>query len=78
MTYKEENPFPKPFSDMLVSMLNPTKEMQKDFKEQFFVNKFVEVFFDFFKMLKDDYDHIDRLFDESLFYTKKLMEDLKK
>lgn len=77
-TYKEENLFPNPLSDMLSSMLNPTKEMQKDFKEQFYANKFIEVFFDFFKMFYGNCDTLKDAFDDSLTYTKKLMEEIKK
>lgn len=73
-TYKEENPF----SDMLSSMLNPAKEMQKDFKEQFYVTKFIEVFFDFFKLIQKSNDNKDLTFDESLIYTKRLMEEIRK
>lgn len=77
-TYKEENPFQDPFSEMLKGFLNPTKDMQKEFKEQFYVNKFIEVFFDFFKLMQDQYDRTERLFEESLRYTKELMKEIKK
>lgn len=77
-TYKEENLFPNLFSDMLSSMLNPTKEMQKDFKEQFYANKFIEVFFDFFKILYGNCETTKDTFDDSLECTKKLMEEIKK
>lgn len=77
-TYKEENQFQDPFASMLSGFLNPTKDWQKDFKEQFYVNKFIEVFFDFFKMLYGNYDTLKDAFDDSLMYTKKLMEEIKK
>lgn len=77
-TYKEENQFQEPFSSMLSGFLNPTKDLQKDFKEQFYVNKFIEVFFDFFKMLYGNCDTLKDAFDYSLEYTKKLMEEIKK
>lgn len=75
--YKEENPFQDPFTSMLSGFLNPTKDMQKDFKEQFYVNKFIEVFFDFFKMFCEDYE-TSKAVNDSLTYTKKLMEEIKK
>lgn len=77
-TYKEENPFQDPITSMLSGFLNPTKDLQKDFKEQFYVNKFIEVFFDFFKMLYGNCDTLKDAFDDSLEYTKKLMEEIKK
>ena len=77
-TYKEESQFQDPFSSMLSGFLNPTKDLQKDFKEQFYVNKFIEVFFDFFKMLYGNCDTLKDAFDDSLTYTKKLMEEIKK
>ena len=76
-TYKEENPFQDPITSMLSGFLNPTKDLQKDFKEQFYVNKFIEVFFDFFKMFHKDYITLEA-FNDSLTYTKKLMEEIKK
>ena len=77
-TYKEENPFQDPFTSMLSSFINPTKDLQKDFKEQFNIKLFVEVFFDFFELMQQSYDYPDRAFDESLRYTKKLMNEIKK
>ena len=77
-TYKEENPFQDPITSMLSGFLNPTKDLQKDFKEQFYVNKFIEVFFDFFKMFYGNCDTLKDAFDESLRYTKKLMNEIKK
>ena len=77
-TYKEENQFQDPFTSMLSSFINPTKDMQKDFKEQFNIKLFVEVFFDFFELMQQSYDYPDRAFDESLRYTKKLMNEIKK
>ena len=77
-TYKEENQFQDPFTSMLSGFLNPTKDMQKDFKEQFYVRTFIEVFFDFFELMQQSYDYQDRAFDESLRYTKRLMEEIKK
>jgi hypothetical protein len=77
-TYKEENPFQDPFASMLSGFLNPTKDLQKDFKEQFNIKLFVEVFFDFFELMQQSYDYPDRAFDESLRYTKKLMNEIKK
>ena len=77
-TYKEENPFQDPITSMLSGFLNPTKDLQKDFKEQFYVNKFIEVFFDFFKMLYGNCDTLKDVFEDSLEYTKKLMEEIKK
>lgn len=76
-SYKEENPFQDPFASMLSGFLNPTKDLQKDFKEQFYVNKFIEVFFDFFKMFREDCISLEA-FNDSLMYTKKLMEEIKK
>lgn len=76
-TYKEENQFQDPLSSMLSGFLNQTKDSQKDFKEQFFVNKFIEVFFDFFKMFHEDYE-TSKAVNDSLEYTKKLMEEIKK
>lgn len=77
-TYKDESIPQDPFSEMLRGFINPTKDMQKDFKEQFFVNKFIEVFFDFFKMLYGNCDTLKDAFEDSLEYTKKLMEEIKK
>lgn len=77
-TYKEENPFQDPFASMLSGFLNPTKDLQKDFKEQFYVNKFIEVFFDFFKKLYGNCNTLKDAFVDSLEYTKKLMEEIKK
>lgn len=77
-TYKEENQFQDPFASMLSGFLNPTKDLQKDFKEQFNANKFIEVFFDFFKMLYGNCDTLKDAFEYSLEYTKKLMEEIKK
>ena len=77
-SYKEENQFQDPFTSMLSSFINPTKDMQKDFKEQFNIKLFVEVFFDFFELMQQSYDYPDRAFDESLRYTKKLMNEIKK
>lgn len=77
-TYKEENPFQDPITSMLSGFLNPTKDLQKDFKEQFNVKLFVEVFFDFFELMQQAYDYQDRAFDESLRYTKRLIEEIKK
>lgn len=77
-SYKEDNGFQDPFSEMLRGFINPTKDMQKDFKEQFYVKTFVEVFFDFFELMQQAYDYQDRAFDESLRYTKRLMEEIKK
>ena len=77
-TYKEENPFQDPITSMLSGFLNPTKDLQKDFKEQFYVNKFIEVFFDFFKMLYGNCDTLKDAFEDSLECTKKLMEEIKK
>jgi hypothetical protein len=77
-TYKEENPFQDPFASMLSGFLNPTNDLQKDFKEQFNIKLFVEVFFDFFELMQQSYDYPDRAFDESLRYTKKLMNEIKK
>lgn len=77
-TYKEENQSQDPFTSMLSGFLNPTKDLQNEFKEQFYVNKFIEVFFDFFKMLYGNCDTLKYAFDVSLEYTKKLMEELKK
>lgn len=74
--YKEENPFQDPFASMLIGFLNPTKDLQKDFKEQFNIKLFVEVFFDFFELMQQSYDYPDRAFDESLRYTKKLMKEI--
>jgi hypothetical protein len=76
-TYKDENQSQDPFTSMLSSFINPTKDMQKDFKEQFYVNKFIEVFFDFFKTLFGC-DTLKNTFDDSLEYTKKLMKEIKK
>lgn len=70
--------FQDPFASMLSGFLNPTKDLQKDFKEQFYVNKFIEVFFDFFELMQQSYDYQDRAFDESLRYTRKLMNEIKK
>ena len=75
-TYMEENQFQDPFSSMLSGFLNPTKDMQKYFKEQFYVNKFIEVFFDFFKYRSSAC--WKNAFDDSLEYTKKLMNEIKK
>lgn len=77
-TYKDENQSQDPFASMLSSFINPTKDLQKDFKEQFYVNKFIEVFFDFFKMLYGNCGTLKDTFDDSLTYTKKLMEEIKK
>ena len=77
-TYKEEDSLQDPFSEMLRGFINPTKDMQRDFKEQFYVKIFVEVFFDFFELMQQAYDYQDRAFDESLRYTKRLMEEIKK
>lgn len=77
-TYKEENQFQDPFASMLSGFFNPTKDLQKDFKEQFYVNKFIEVFFDFFKYLYRSSTCLKNAFDDSLEYTKKLMEEIKK
>ena len=77
-TYKEENQFQDPFTSMLSGFLNPTKDLQNDFKEQFYVRTFIEVFFDFFELMQQAYDFQDRAFDESLRYTKKLMNEIKK
>lgn len=77
-TYKEENQSQDPFASMLSGFLNPTKDMQKDFKEQFNVKLFVEVFFDFFELMQPAYEYPEMAFDESLRYTKKLMEEIKK
>ncbi len=74
-TYKEEEPSQDPFSDMIGSILKPTKEMQEDFKEQFYVNKFIEVFFDFFKYLYRSSTCLKDAFDDSLEYTKKLTRE---
>lgn len=76
-SYKEENLFQDPFASMLSGFLNPTKDLQKDFKEQFYANKFIEVFFDFFKILFGC-DTLKNTFDDSLECTKKLMEEIKK
>lgn len=76
-TYKEENSLQDPFSEMLRGFINPTKDMQKYFKEQFNIKLFVEVFFDFFELMQQSYDYPDRAFDESLRYTKKLIEEIK-
>lgn len=40
-TYKDENQFQDPFASMLSGFLNPTKDLQNDFKEQFNVKLFV-------------------------------------
>ena len=77
-TYKEDVQPQDPLSEMFKDFINPAKDLQKDFKEQFFVNKFIEVFFDFFKMLYGNCDTLKDAFDESLRYTKKLMEEIKK
>lgn len=77
-TYKKENTFQDPFSSMLSSLLNPMKDLRQDFNEQFYVNKFIEVFFDFFKMLYGNCDTLKDSFDDSLEYTKKLMDEIKK
>lgn len=77
-TYTEENQFQDPFSSMLSGLINPTKDMQKDFKEQFYVKTFIDVFFDFFKMLYGNCDTSKNAFDDSLEYTKKLMNEIKK
>jgi hypothetical protein len=52
--------------------------LQKDFKEQFNIKLFVEVFFDFFELMQQSYDYQDIAFDESLRYTRKLMNEIKK
>jgi hypothetical protein len=77
-TYKDENQSQDPFASMLSGFLNPTKDLQKGFKEQFYANKFIEVFLDFFKMFYGNCDTLKDAFDDSLEYTKKLMEELKK
>jgi len=77
-TYKEENQSQDPLSEMFKDFINPAKDLQKDFKEQFYVNKFIEVFFDFFKMFYGNCDTLKDAFDDSLEYTKKLMEEIKK
>ena len=77
-TYKDESIPQDPFSEMLRSFLNPTKDMQKDFKEQFYIKTFIEVFFDFFELMQQAYDYQDRAFDESMRFTKKLMNEIRK
>lgn len=77
-SYKEENQSQDPYAEMLRSFLNPSKDLQKDFKEQFNVKLFVEVFFDFFELLQQAYDNLECVFDESLRYTKRLMNEIKK
>ena len=77
-TYKDESLPQDPFSEMFKDFINPAKDLQKDFKEQFNIKLFVEVFFDFFELMQQSYDYQDRAFDESLRYTKKLMNEIKK
>jgi hypothetical protein len=76
-SYKEDVQSQDPLSEMFKDFINPTKDLQKDFKEQFYVNKFIEVFFDFFKTLFGC-DTLKNTFDDSLECTKKLMEEIKK
>lgn len=77
-SYNEDIQPQDPLSEMLKDFINPSKDLQNEFKEQFFVNKFVEVFFDFFKMLYGNCDTLKDAFDDSLEYTKKLMNEIKK
>lgn len=77
-SYKEDVQSQDPLSEMFKDFINPAKDLQKDFKEQFNVKLFVEVFFDFFELMQQSYDYQDRAFDESLRYTKKLMKEIKK
>ena len=77
-TYKEDVQPIDPLSEMFKDFINPAKDLQKDFKEQFNIKLFVEVFFDFFELMQQSYDYPDRAFDESLRYTKKLMKEIKK
>lgn len=77
-SYKEDVQPQDPLSEMFKDFINPAKDLQKDFKEQFYVRTFIEVFFDFFELMQQSYDYQDRAFDESLRYTKKLMKEIKK
>jgi hypothetical protein len=77
-SYKEDVQSQDPLSEMFKDFINPTKDLQNEFKEQFNVKLFVEVFFDFFELMQQSYDYQDRAFDESLRYTKKLMNEIKK
>lgn len=77
-SYKEDVQPQDPLSEMFKDFINPAKDLQKDFKEQFNIKLFVEVFFDFFELMQQAYDFPDRAFDESLRYTKKLMKEIKK
>ena len=77
-SYKEENQSQDPYAEMLRSFLNPLKDLQKDFKEQFYVRTFIEVFFDFFKMFYGNCATLKDAFDDSLEYTKRLMNEIKK
>lgn len=77
-SYKEDVQPQDPLSEMFKDFVNPTKDLQNEFKEQFNVKLFVEVFFDFFELMQQAYDYPDRAFDESLRYTRKLMNEIKK
>lgn len=77
-SYNEDIQPQDPLSEMLKDFINPSKDLQNEFKEQFNVKLFVEVFFDFFELMQQAYDYPDRAFDESLRYTRKLMNEIKK